>query len=332
MKGVEFLKRFKADSVKHSSASLLVHLEGTGRILREWNCPAYLVKAGLFHSIYGTESFEQGLVSWRDRQIVEKVIGKRGEKLAYLFAAKTRRSFNRTVQAICKNRKNNGQNDFVKLTIEDRFTRSSIDCSREEISDLCAMVLANAAEQASRHPELLNDDFQFFVEVASLRLPQIASFFAAEKNASGSSEEASIFRIVRFLSWKLPVGTISDIRRDFQQYAVEQVECRIMELACNGEDLPALARRLPPAEFERFALAPATYNHLVSRVKPYSGDAAEFARRSMIAELARLGVKIEHQGVWTALGDEYFPAANAKRESENKSGLNDTNADERYTA
>jgi hypothetical protein len=38
--------------------SFMEHLVGTEAVLRGWGCAEYLCRAGLFHSIYGTESFQ----------------------------------------------------------------------------------------------------------------------------------------------------------------------------------------------------------------------------------------------------------------------------------
>lgn len=79
----EFLLSLNLDRVPHSGRSFIDHLSGVEQILRVCRCSDAVCAAGLFHSIYGTEFFDAGLVVDRDQ--VKELIGKEAEYLAWLF-------------------------------------------------------------------------------------------------------------------------------------------------------------------------------------------------------------------------------------------------------
>lgn len=90
---LQFLSQFGAGGVGHSGHVLLDHLKGTAALLEAWGVDEAVRDAGLFHSVYGTESFQRAILTLDRRGDVAAVIGKRAERLAYLFGAMTKRSF-----------------------------------------------------------------------------------------------------------------------------------------------------------------------------------------------------------------------------------------------
>ncbi|HEL3815306.1 TPA: hypothetical protein UMY79_002198 [Stenotrophomonas maltophilia] len=86
----EYLSLLRADQVPHSGRTLKDHLEGTGRILREWRCDEAVCIAGMFHSIYGTNVFGFKRLGWSDRPLVGRMLGERAEHLVYLFCVSDR--------------------------------------------------------------------------------------------------------------------------------------------------------------------------------------------------------------------------------------------------
>lgn len=61
------------------------HLQGVQAVLRGWNSPDYLTKAGLFHSIYGTEGFQGFALPLSERGGVQSLIGENAERLSWIF-------------------------------------------------------------------------------------------------------------------------------------------------------------------------------------------------------------------------------------------------------
>ena len=89
-----FLASLGTDSVGHvkqrgvdgtlEEGSFMEHLVGTEAVLRGWGCAEYLCRAGLFHSIYGTESFQAFSLPLDapNRAVVRELVGAEAERLA----------------------------------------------------------------------------------------------------------------------------------------------------------------------------------------------------------------------------------------------------------
>uniref|UniRef100_A0A7S1ZA04 DUF6817 domain-containing protein n=1 Tax=Trieres chinensis TaxID=1514140 RepID=A0A7S1ZA04_TRICV len=67
------------------SSSFDEHLRGVQAVLRGWGSPNYLTKAGLFHSIYGTEGFQGFSLPLSEREAVQDLIGEKAERLCWIF-------------------------------------------------------------------------------------------------------------------------------------------------------------------------------------------------------------------------------------------------------
>jgi Domain of unknown function (DUF6817) len=81
-----FLKQRTA-GVRHSGREFYEHLRGVYDILAERGNPEYVCLAGLFHSIYGTNSFKTGAMprTPEGRLWVAKQIGDEAEALVFIF-------------------------------------------------------------------------------------------------------------------------------------------------------------------------------------------------------------------------------------------------------
>ena len=66
---------------------------GTRALLEAWSVDGWLCDAGLFHSVYGTESFRQVSIPLDLCGRVREGIGAQAERLAYVFGAMTHKSF-----------------------------------------------------------------------------------------------------------------------------------------------------------------------------------------------------------------------------------------------
>jgi hypothetical protein len=69
--------------IPHSNTTLANHLLGVYSLMLQAKAPEHLCLAGLFHSIYGTEFFENGIII--DRNTVRDYIGKVAEELVFLY-------------------------------------------------------------------------------------------------------------------------------------------------------------------------------------------------------------------------------------------------------
>jgi hypothetical protein len=79
-----------AATTTHSGHTLWDHLSGVHRILTAVDCDEYVCMAGLFHSVYGTQSFHHITIACSQRVEIQKLIGQRAEALVWAFCSLAR--------------------------------------------------------------------------------------------------------------------------------------------------------------------------------------------------------------------------------------------------
>ena len=94
---IEFLRARIDRDVAHSWSSLLEHLLGTREMLVSWEAELTVCTAGLFHSVYGTESFDRATIDRSEREAVRLMIGEEAEQIVYLFSIMTGESFEASI-------------------------------------------------------------------------------------------------------------------------------------------------------------------------------------------------------------------------------------------
>ena len=87
----DFLISLDANKTRHSGRTLYDHLKGVHDLLRDWDNEHHVCMAGLFHSIYGTNTFKHQ--SMDDRGKLIEIIGVRAELLVHLFSTADRPLF-----------------------------------------------------------------------------------------------------------------------------------------------------------------------------------------------------------------------------------------------
>ena len=85
---INFLKEAGTESMPHRNQSLFEHLVGVRDKLKTMGADDHVQDAGLFHSIYGTDSYKHQTTN--DRQKVKELIGERAELLVYMFCTMPR--------------------------------------------------------------------------------------------------------------------------------------------------------------------------------------------------------------------------------------------------
>lgn len=138
----DFLLSLGVDKVPHTNEVFLAHLIGVYRDLKSWGCDEDLCRAGMFHSIYGTERFQRFSLPVERRGEVRELIGPRAERLAYLNCAMQRGSFDGAAFG-----------DGETYRISDRLTGEELTVSRLEFDDLCRVHLCDWLEQVPRSKE-----------------------------------------------------------------------------------------------------------------------------------------------------------------------------------
>ncbi len=135
----DFLVALGTDKVAHTEGVYLAHAIGVHNDLREWGCNQDVCRAGMFHSIYGTELFQDFTLPLERRDEVRQLIGERAERLAYLNCAMDRATFDAAVHR--------GQAPFQ---FQDRLTTQSVELSEQDFNDLVTIHLCDWLEQVER--------------------------------------------------------------------------------------------------------------------------------------------------------------------------------------
>jgi hypothetical protein len=138
----DFLVGMGVEEVPHTHKSYLAHLIAVFRALEALGCPHDVCRAGMFHSIYGTERFQGFTLPLERRGAVRALIGERAERLAYLNCAMDRAAFDRALDLAA---------EPYRLT--DRITGEEVEIGRDDFDDLCQVHLADWLEQVPRSRE-----------------------------------------------------------------------------------------------------------------------------------------------------------------------------------
>ena len=127
------------EEMEHTGKTYLGHLIAVHRMMEERACSTDACRAGLFHSIYGTEAFQRFQLPLNRRAEIRDLIGERAERLAYLNCAMDRASFDAALRR--------GRPPFAIL---DRLTGEEVAMDAADFDDLCRVHLYDWLEQAPR--------------------------------------------------------------------------------------------------------------------------------------------------------------------------------------
>ena len=138
-KMVDFLVGLGTESIEHSGdKGFLAHLIGVYRDLEGWGCDQDICRAGLFHSIYGTQLFQKFSLPLERRDEVQQLIGERAERLAFVNCVMDRPSFDRLIPT----------RGPYKIT--NRISGETIELGDQDFHDLCVVHLCDWLEQVPR--------------------------------------------------------------------------------------------------------------------------------------------------------------------------------------
>jgi hypothetical protein len=135
----EFLVGLGIAQVAHTEKSYLAHLVGLYRLMEARGCTEEVCRAGMFHSIYGTQRFQGFKLALDRRPEVRALVGERAERLAYLNCAMDRPSFDRALER-----------DGEPYPVTDRLTGEEVRLGRADFDDLCRIHLYDWLEQVPR--------------------------------------------------------------------------------------------------------------------------------------------------------------------------------------
>jgi hypothetical protein len=135
----DFLRELGVERIGHTKKTYLGHLVAVYRLMESRGCRPDVCRAGLFHSIYGTEMFQGFTLPLERRPEVRALIGERAERVAYLNCAMDRQSFDRALDR-----------PAGPYRIIDRLTQEEVDLSADDFDDLCRVHLYDWLEQVPR--------------------------------------------------------------------------------------------------------------------------------------------------------------------------------------
>jgi hypothetical protein len=84
---LEFLLARGAGQLAHPGGSLYGHLNRVAALLAEWEAEEDLQVAGLCHACYGTDGYDQALLTLDERPVLVALAGARVESLVYLYGS-----------------------------------------------------------------------------------------------------------------------------------------------------------------------------------------------------------------------------------------------------
>ena len=138
----DFLIALGTGDVEHSGKGFLAHLIGVYKDLERWGCDVDVCRGGMFHSIYGTERFQNFCLPLDRRAEVRALVGERAEWLGFLNSMMDRPQWDRI---------------FVENTggqfVVNRLTREQHALSRTDFHALATIHLCDWLEQVPRSQE-----------------------------------------------------------------------------------------------------------------------------------------------------------------------------------
>jgi len=132
---IAFLRAANIEGMKHSDRGLLDHLLGTFRLLEKWAARPALCDAGLFHSVYGTDAYQDATIPFSMLNPVTELIGPEAENIVWHFCVMRRETLKENVDRPLDDRR-----------VQNRFTQEWLPLESELFSDLANLVIANALE------------------------------------------------------------------------------------------------------------------------------------------------------------------------------------------
>lgn len=132
---LDLLRRYHAAETPHSGRHLIDHLVGVHDLLAAWGNPPEICRAGLFHSVYGTNIFTFRSAGFDQRPVIRAALGETAERLAYLFCSIDRPLA--LLQALIQR----------SLTLSDIVAGGDVPIEAWELAALLEIEIANFLEQ-----------------------------------------------------------------------------------------------------------------------------------------------------------------------------------------
>jgi hypothetical protein len=136
---IAFFQNEGIADVSHTKNNYLAHVVAVYSDLKKWHADEDMCRAGMFHSIYGTELFQKIALPLERRQEIRDLIGTRAEKLAFWNCFMDRATFDQAVL-----------NEDAPTQFRDRVTGEIYQLNPDEFRDLMTVNLCDWLEQVER--------------------------------------------------------------------------------------------------------------------------------------------------------------------------------------
>lgn len=189
-----WLDHLDVESESHSGGTLLQHLEGTASLLSIWGASSALIRAGRYHTLYGTSTYRAGSLPEAARGAVALTIGEEAERLVFLYSHKSSYWFQRFVV----DAKIIGSS--VPLPLEDGRLEW---VTASELCALAALTLANAVDQSPRLDFFSTDEPYLLLLVESARqvLPTLPACPVMYR-VDAANRAPEILELADLFSWR----------------------------------------------------------------------------------------------------------------------------------
>jgi len=135
----DFLVNLGIEQIAHTQKNYLGHLISVHRLMQSFGFDEDLCRAGLFHSIYGTEKFQGFKLSLEQRGELVELIGDRAERLAYWNCLMDRESLDELLTQTAE-----------PFLLRNRESGEMMPLTLREFDELCSVHLFDWLEQAPR--------------------------------------------------------------------------------------------------------------------------------------------------------------------------------------
>lgn len=128
-----------AADIGHTEKTYLAHNISVYNDMKTWGCSEEMCRAGLFHSIYGTQGFQGFTLPLERQDELRELIGDHAEKIAFLNCFMNRASLDAQLE----------QPEGPYFIVH-RETGKEIELTRTEYDDLARLHLCDWLEQVER--------------------------------------------------------------------------------------------------------------------------------------------------------------------------------------
>ncbi len=136
---VDYFHSLATEDVTHTDGTYMGHCFSVYRDMKKWGFDEDLARAGLFHSIYGTELFDRFKLDVEKRDEIRDLIGERAERLAYINCSINYDEFDSELAK-----------GTFPFRMNGRLTGEKIEMDESELDDLLRVHLVDRLEQLPR--------------------------------------------------------------------------------------------------------------------------------------------------------------------------------------